>query len=287
MRFPNRFVPSAGLAGVLAAGMAVATDAVAAGSSFRDCDRCPEMVVIPAGSFAMGSPENEPGRDDDEGPVHTVRIARAFALGRFELTFDEWDACVQAKACDALADEGWGRGRRPAINMSFNQAEAYIAWLAKSTGKPYRLASEAEWEYAARAGSSAATPWGGDAAAACRFANIYERDSEARYQFQWKPLPCADGQVDTGPVGSYAANAFGLHDMIGNVFEWTADCYLPGYAATPTDGSPNTAGPCFKRMARGGSWNIFPQWLRFAYRYGIEPVKGSNNVGLRVARDLP
>jgi formylglycine-generating enzyme required for sulfatase activity len=286
--FARRFLlpeSLAALALAAAAPAALAADA-APGSVFRDCAACPEMVVIPAGSFAMGSPEEEKGRDEDEGPVHTVTLLKPFALGRFEVTWDEWAACVKDHACEDAADEGWGRGRRPAINMSHPQAEAYVKWLARTTGKPYRLPSESEWEYAARAGSTAATPWGADAAAACRHGNVYDRDSEAKYMFQWKPMPCADGQVETGPAGAYAANAFGLHDMIGNVFEWTADCYLPSYAATPADGSPNTAGPCFKRMARGGSWNIFPQWLRFAYRYGIEPVKGSNNVGVRVARDL-
>jgi formylglycine-generating enzyme required for sulfatase activity len=286
---PARHLPIAATLAALAAAIVPATALSAdasPGTLLRDCPACPEMVVIPAGRFAMGSPEDEKGRDEDEGPVHEVTLGKPFALGRFEVTWDEWAACVKERGCEDAPDEGWGRGRRPAINMSFHQAEAYVKWLAKSTGKPYRLPSEAEWEYAARAGSSTATPWGSNAAEACRHGNIYDRDSEAKYMFQWKPLPCADGQVETGPVGAYAANAFGLHDMIGNVFEWTADCQLPSYAAAPADGTPNSAGPCFKRVARGGSWNIFPQWLRFAYRYGIEPVKASNNVGLRVARDL-
>lgn len=283
-----RAVRALAVAGVLSLPVVAASAAgPVPGAVLSDCDRCPQLVVIPAGEFTMGSPEQEPGRDDDEGPAHTVAFARSFALGRHEVTFDEWDACVADGACKAMPDEGWGRGRRPALNMSFDQALAYVAWLAQVTGKSYRLASEAEWEYAARAGDTTATPWGGDATAACRYANVYDRDAEARYQFQWKPLPCADGHAETAPAGTHAANAFGLFDMIGNVFEWTADCYLPGYAAAPVDGSANAAGPCFKRVARGGSWNIFTPWLRFAYRYGIEPVKGSNNVGLRVARDLP
>ena len=143
----------------------------AAGRVIKDCPVCPDLLEVPAGQFLMGSPPGEPGRDDDEGPQHTVTIARPFAVGRYEITFDEWDACVAGGGCARAADDGWGRGRRPVIHVSYEQAIGYTEWLSTKTGKPYRLLSEAEWEYAARAGSRTAYVWGATADRACEFEN--------------------------------------------------------------------------------------------------------------------
>ncbi len=183
------------------------------GESFRDCAECPEMVVIPAGSFMMGSPANEPGRYNDEGPRHRVTIRREFALGRYEVTFAEWDTCVHAGGCrNRPRDNGWGRGNRPVINVSWDDAKAYVRWLARKTGQDYRLPSEAEWEYAARAGMPTAYCWG--ARASHEYAN-YGKDEccggLSRGRDRWE---------NTAPVGSFLANRFGLYDTSGNVREF-------------------------------------------------------------------
>jgi formylglycine-generating enzyme required for sulfatase activity len=185
-------------------------------STFKECANCPAMVVVPAGRFTMGSPSSEPGHSADEEPQHRVTIARRFAVGRFEVTFDEWDACAADGGCNGYkpSDEGWGRGRRPVINVSWDDAKAYVAWLSKKTGKSYRLLSAAEYEYATRAGTQTAYPWGN--AIGTNNANCHACGS------QWDAR-------QTAPVGSFAANGFGLYDMVGNVREWTEDCYHDRY----------------------------------------------------------
>ena len=226
--------------------------------TFQECTNCPEMMVVPAGSFTMGSPANEPGRYADEGPQHTVTIARQFAVGQFELTFDEWDACVADGGCNGYKpnDEGWGRGRRPVINVSWDDATAYVAWLAKKTGKPYRLLTEAEYEYATRAGTTTAYPWGDDIGK--NNANCNGCGS------QW------DGK-QTAPVGSFAPNQFGLYDMVGNVWEWTEDCYHDSYNGAPADGSAWTGGDCSRRVVRGGSWDLSDPQFRLDLR--VRPLR--------------
>jgi formylglycine-generating enzyme required for sulfatase activity len=242
------------------------------GEKFRDCDRCPEMVVISAGEFTMGSPESEEGRSADEGPQHKVRIARPLAAGKYEVTFDEWDACVAAGGCaHKPEDQGWGRGRRPVINVSWDDAQAYVAWLAKKTGKSYRLLSEAEWEYAARAGTTTRYPWG-DAPGTNR-ANFDGSGS------QWSGK-------QTAPVGSFEANAFGLHDVIGNVWEWVQDCWNGSYNGAPADGRAWESGDCGQRVLRGGSWNDQPEDARAANRSRDRPGSRGNDLGFRVARTL-
>ena len=186
------------------------------------------MIVVPAGSFMMGSPSTEKGRYDNEGPQHLVTFARPFAVSKFEVTFDEWDTCVAYGDCaQGISDSGWGRGQRPVINVNFDDAQRYVAWLSRMTGKPYRLLSEAEYEYAARAGTQTAYPWGDEIGN--RNANCDGCGS------QW------DGK-QTAPVGSFPPNQFGLHDMIGNVFEWTEDCFHNNYERAPADGSAWTEG---------------------------------------------
>ena len=181
-----------------------------AGAVFRDCPECPEMVVVPAGSFMMGSPASEKDRDDDEGPVHRVNrvtIAAPFAVGVYEVTFDEWDACVRGGGCGGYrpVDAGWGRGRRPVINVNWEDVRTYVDWLSRETGKDYRLLSEAEWEYAARAGTTTRYHWGDD---------IGRNRANCYYTYDG----CGDSWDHTAPVGSFGANGFGLHDMHGNVW---------------------------------------------------------------------
>jgi formylglycine-generating enzyme required for sulfatase activity len=191
---------------------APAPTALPAGKTFRDCDVCPEMVVVPAGKFKMGSPAGEEGRSDDEGPRHPVEIAKAFAVGRYEVTFAEWDACVAGGGCNGHqpADEGWGRGRRPVINVSWNDAKSYVTWLSKKTGKPYRLLSEAEWEYAARAGTTSPFHFG---------ATITPDQANYDGTYTYGAGPKGVYRRKTVPVGSFPANDFGLSDMHGNVWE--------------------------------------------------------------------
>jgi formylglycine-generating enzyme required for sulfatase activity len=201
----------------------VAERGLKGGDVFKECADCPEMVVLPAGEFLMGSPANEEGRDADESPLHIVVVARPFAVARFELTFDEWDACVTLGGCTySPSDQGWGRGTRPVINVSWNDAQQYVAWLSARTGRPYRLLSEAEWEYAARSGSDKPYPWGGEIGNA--HANCAGCGS------QWDAS-------QTAPAGSFAPNAFGLYDMHGNVSEWVQDCAHASYSEAPGDGS--------------------------------------------------
>ena len=244
------------------------------GDTFQECTNCPVMKVVPAGSFTMGSPASDSERDSDEGPEHAVTIGRQFAVGQYELTFDEWDACVDDGGCGGYKpdDQGWGRGQRPVINVSWDDANAYIAWLAKKTGKLYQLLSESEYEYATRAGTTTTYPWGN--AVGTNNANCYGCGS------QW-------GGNETAPVRSFAANRFGLYDMVGNVAEWTQDCYHGSYNGAPADGSAWIAGgDCSRRVLRGGSWYNDPQDLRAANRDWDSTGSRSNRVGFRVGRTL-
>jgi formylglycine-generating enzyme required for sulfatase activity len=259
-----------------------------AGETFRDTlrdgSKGPQMVVIPAGSFATGSPEGEKGRFNTEGPVHTVRFDRPFAIAKHEVTFDQWEACVRAGGCEHRPDdEGWGRGHRPVINMSWHDAQAYVAWLSKETGQGYRLPSEAEWEYAARAGTQAARHWGEDPDRACDYANV--ADNAAKRQFGWTWVhKCDDGFAQTAPAGSFKANKFRLQDMLGNVVEWTEDCWNSSYVAAPDDGSTWAKGNCERRVLRGGSWNTKPGLVRAAVRGGAHAAVRTMIMGFRPAR---
>jgi formylglycine-generating enzyme required for sulfatase activity len=239
----------------------------------------PEMVRIPGGSFVMGSPASEAGRGADEGPQRTVSV-RAFEVGKYEVTFAQWDACVADGGCGGHrpADQGWGRGRQPLINVSWNDAQEYVQWLSRRTGKSYRLLTEAEWEYAARAGTTNPYPWG--STASHEYAN-YGAESccsgLASGRDQW---------VNTAPVGSFGANGFGLHDMHGNVWEWVEDCYKENYSGAPADGSSFINQSCSSRVLRGGSWYYGPRYLRSADRYRDPPSNRFNDVGFRLARTL-
>ena len=258
------------------------------GTVFRDCDECPELVVVPPGSFMMGSPASEAGRSDTEGPRHEVTIGYPLAVGVYEVTFAEWDACVRAGGCAGYRpeDEGWGRGRRPVISVSWEDAQAYVEWMSSETGEEYRLLSEAEWEYVARAGTQMARHWGASSSGQCGYANGYDRTGDQKHDFPWDPISCSDGHADTAPVGSFEPNAFGLYDVLGNVWEWTDDCWNESYAGAPTDGSPWASGDCTRRVLRGGSWHFRPVILRSANRGWLSAGNRYSSLGFRLARTI-
>jgi formylglycine-generating enzyme required for sulfatase activity len=236
------------------------------GDTFRDCAECPEMVVVPAGSFQMGSSNN-----DREKPVHQVTIAHPFAIGVREVTFEEWDRCVAENGCKFRpGDRGWGRGSRPVINVSWVDAKEFVTWLSQKTGQAYRLPSEAEWEYAARGGTATSFWWG--RAAGARHANCRE---------------CSTGESEqTFPAGRYKANPFGLYDTAGNAAEWVEDCWNDDYHRAPTNGSAWVTGQCRLRVLRGGSFDSEVDYVRSnsRFRYDID-VRYSGN-GFRVVRQL-
>ena len=244
--------------------------------TFRDCDQCPEMVVVPAGRFRMGDLSGE--GPSHERPVHEVTIAAPFAVGKYEVTFAEWDACVAAGCTHQPDDEGWGRGTRPVINVSWDDAQEYVRWLSRKTGKTYRLLSETEWEYVARAGTTTKYWWGNKADH--DYAN-YGKDECCEGM-----AAGADRWVNTAPVGSFKANAFGLFNTAGNVWEWVEDCWNKNYNGAPSDGSAWTSGNCDLRAARGSSWVFGPGDLRSADRGRTDTGYRGTVSGFRVARTL-
>lgn len=270
------------------------------GDRFRDCEVCPEMIVIPPGRFVMGSPNDENGRNKDEGPLRTVNLRKPIAIGKFEVTKREFERFARETGHDAgslctILDAGkkkWvnGLGRsfrdpgisqsddHPAPCLSWRDAKAYVSWLSDKTGQTYRLLSEAEWEYAARAGTTSAYGSDDDWTRICEYANGPDIQS------------CDDGHKDrAAPVGQYKPNAFGLHDMQGNLWEWVEDCSNRTYAGAPTDGTPWTSqGDCSKRVVRGGSWDndYTPSALRLGNRAWENAIRRNSSIGLRVAREL-
>jgi formylglycine-generating enzyme required for sulfatase activity len=236
------------------------------GELFRDCSDCPELVVVPSGEFDMGSTAKP-----TEQPVHHLTIRKNFAMGRRDVTFAEWDQCVAQSGCRfSPPDQGWGRGDRPVTNVSWDDAQEFVAWLAKTTGKPFRLPSESEWEYAARGGSTTPYWWGKDVGTG------HARCAEC------------DGTDNgrTAPSGSFRPNAFGLYDTAGNAAEWVQDCWNPTYRGAPNDGSAWTNGDCSLRVLRGGSFADKAVAVRSSARFRYdEDVRYYAN-GFRVARDL-
>ena len=276
----------------------------APGETFRDCEVCPDMVVVPAGDFSMGSPPGEAGRNDNEGPQHKVSIA-PFALGKYEVTRKEFAAyaltstdlsngCLiwNGKAWDTDETKSWRdpgfpqADDHPVTCVSLEDAKKYGNWLSRKTGYEYRLASEAEWEYAARAGTKTARFWGDEPDSACGFANVADLTAKASYP-GLTTHDCKDEYVRTAPVGSFQANGFGLYDMLGNVMEWTGDCWNGKYVGAPEDGSAWETGSCSARAARGGSWLGRPRFLRSAIRYEYVSLFRLGTLGFRVARALP
>jgi formylglycine-generating enzyme required for sulfatase activity len=267
-------------------------EALKPGSVFRDTLRDgssgPEMVSIPPGESRTGDIQGS--GDADEQPVHSVRIPRPFAMGRYEVTFDEYNVFARATGRKQPADEGWGRRRRPVINVSWEDARAYAQWLSERTGKRYRLPTEAEWEYAARAGTSYLRFWGDDPSQACKYANVFDKRNQkelsARYEISWEPHDCEDPYPQIAPVGSFDPNPWGLYDMLGNVWEWVQDCYHNNYEGAPADGSAWEKEGCALRVIRGGSWYTRPWNVRSASRYRFVPDYRSNSLGFRLAQDL-
>jgi len=239
---------------------------------FRDCPDCPELVEIPSGAFERGSPSSEPGHRGSEGPVTRVTIRAKFAIGRYPVTFGEWDQCVRDGACKHVPnDRGWGRGTGPVFYVSWNDTGEFLAWLNARSGKTYRLPSESEWEYAARAGTRTPYPWGNDVGH--KMANC---------------SGCSDDASDRAtPVGSFPPNRFNLFDMHGNVWQWVADCWNASYAGAPGDGSPWLSGECGNAVIRGGAWGLSPEDIRSARRDGDNKNLRSGRRGFRIARDLP
>ena len=296
------------LAAAFSLALSPATESMPPGGRFEDCPDCPEMIVIPAGEFTLGSTAAEKGRGADEGPQQRIRIAARFAVSRFEIRRSEYEAFVKATghpvgancitdrrkkgdwkpdAATSLRDPGFTQaGDHPVVCVSWNDAKAYAAWLSARTGQAYRLLSEAEWEYVARAGSTSPYPWGDKPADGCAFMNGTDKTFRGKYPAlsYVEDLGCDDGALNTAPVGSYRANAFGVHDMIGNVSEWVEDCSGP-YDAKRTDGSPRT-GDCAKRVVRGGSWGTIARQLRSAERLNYAPTDLDDSIGIRVARTL-
>lgn len=228
-------------------------------AAFSDCDTCPTMIPIPAGSFQMGSPATEAGRTGNEDPLHEVTLP-SFAIGQTEITFDEWDACVAGGGCNDFepSDRGYGKGLQPVIGVSWADANAYARWLSSKTGRTYRLPTEAEWEYAARGGTATAYWWGDyfDAAIAPSRAPV--------------------------PVDTLVENPFGLKGMLGNAREWVEDCYINNYTSAPTDGTAQLAGDCARRVLRGGAWGRDPDDHRAANRARIDRNVRDKVFGFRV-----
>ena len=281
-----------------------------AGDSFHDADGAPEVVIIPAGSFTMGSPATEKNHSDTEAPQHDVTIAKPFALGKYEVTRGQFAAFVKATGHDtsggcfswdgedwtSLDDRSWRApgfdqdDSHPAACISWNDATAYVAWLSKETRQAYRLPSEAEFEYAARGQTRAGTYprfWYGDSEESqCASANGADATTAAvNKKITWT-IACSDGFAFTAPVGSFAANAFGLHDMAGNVWQWTADCYEDSYNGAPGDGSSRTTSSCEKHVLRSGSWFDDPGNFRAAKRVSEVAVYRANEFSFRIARTL-
>jgi sulfatase modifying factor 1 len=309
-----------------AAGVAVAAPADPAvgfkpGGMFKDCAECAKMVVIPPGAFVMGSTRDEQVREgvpkafaDREGPQHTVTIRYPFAMSRNEITRGEYAAFVAdthrpdpPEGCGVYnaKDDNWKQrpgfswrnpgfaqtDQHPAACISWDDARDYAAWLARKTGRPYRLATEAEWEYAARAGTTTARYWGDAAEGACKSAQILTSgtvEALGSPKSETQQLVCADSHSFTMPVGSFAPNPFGLNDMIGNIFEWVADCYHPNYVGAPTDGSAWDEPNCKLRLPKGGAFHSPPWIARAAFHGGpVPPEYRPVASGIRVVRDLP
>ena len=302
--------------------------ALSPGHTYRDSlasgGMGPEMVVLPGGKFAMGSPKDEVGREQNEGPLHDVSV-RSFGLGKYPVTRGEFarfvavtgyktdaekdtpipfqpaelGAPVGCYAYKGGSEYGWKAGtswrdpgfkqddNEPGVCLSWNDARAYVDWLSHETGKPYRLPTAAEMEYAIRAGSSTPYPWGSDAELACQYGNVRDVTANARFP-KWKTgVTCNDGALFTSAVGRYRANAFGLFDTVGNVEVWTEDCKVENYDSAPSDGRAQRSPGCERHTLRGSSWNFSPADFRSAHREDPPTTGRSFDTSMRVAEDVP
>lgn len=283
----------------------------------RDCVQCPEMVVIPAGTALLGAGPEDPFRNADEWPERKFVIRQPFAVSRHEITRDQYEAFVHATkravAGNCLTDRrrrgDWQydetttfrdpgfdqQGMHPVACVDWDDAQAYVGWLNTQTNGGYRLLTEVEWEYVARGGAdrNLAYPWGDDASQACSFANVFDRTMLQAYASidtsgykVFDPVSCSDGWLHTAPVGSLMPNAFGVHDMIGNVSEWVDDCYSPTRDQLSESGRPPPQETCARRVAKGGSWGTLAHNVRIAERLPYPPTHRDDSIGIRVARAL-
>ncbi len=248
-----------------------------------DGSQGPELVVIPAGAFEMGSPSGEKGRYNDE-QQQLARIAKPFAIGKYEVMFFEYERFAAATGRPTPNDHGWGLGRRPVINVSWRDAKDYADWLSQQSGRRYRLPTETEWEYAARAGAATSRYWGDDPNQGCADANAGDLDGKKVF-VGWTVMQCRDGYIYTAPAGSYRTNDYGLHDMMGNVLEWTCSLYARDYGA-PSQSCQEPEGER-QFVVRGGSWNDEPRNVRSADRHRNAPEFRDYYLGFRVVRELP
>jgi formylglycine-generating enzyme required for sulfatase activity len=283
------------------AGLAIPTQ----GEVFRDCPTCPLMKALPPGQFEQGAPASQANASPLELPQHRISIAYPLGMGVYEITvgeFKEFADATQHKSAGCQTYNGtwqdsselnWNNAgytqtaTHPVTCVSWRDARDFAAWLSKKTRQKYRLPSDSEWEYAVRAGSLASRPWKDSIASACTDANVADQSAAQQYP-GWKVHPCSDGYVYTAPVGSFQPNAFGLYDMLGNVFEWVLDCWHPDYHGAPTDGSAwRNNGDCSQRGMRGGSWFTAPPLVSASGRNRFEETYRSNSVGFRLVREIP
>jgi formylglycine-generating enzyme required for sulfatase activity len=274
---------------------------LAPGKTFRDCADCPEMVVIPSGEFLMGDESGPP----PERPAHRVRVAAPFAVAKFHVTRGDYELFIQATGhasdgCDFRDGNNWRplgnlswhdpgfpqNNRHPVVCVSWDDAVAYAKWLSQLTGKPYRLLTEAEWEYAARAGTTTRFYWGDDQSQICAYENVEDQAYEERFG-RIRDVECRDGFVFTSPVGSFKPNPFGLYDMLGDAFQWVSDCWTENYDGAPADASiAVVAGGTCAHIARGANWYRQPGAVRASLRFRDEIGRRGTVIGFRVARDL-
>jgi formylglycine-generating enzyme required for sulfatase activity len=289
--------------------MAVAVTKVASapatltpGEVFRDCPACPLMKVLPRGEFMQGSAASDADTQRFELPQHKVSIREPFTMGVYDVTVNEYSQFVADSGygiigCALYAgiwrtsgEVSWKNAvaaqtpQHPVTCVSWQDARQFALWLSQRTGHTYRLPSASEWEYAARAGSTASRPWS-DPSQACTYANLADQTAAQRYP-GWRVQPCADHFVQSAPVGSFSANAFGLYDTLGNVFQWVSDCWADDYQDAPSDGSARADGDCAQRELRGGSWFSRPDYVRVSYRNRFPTDYRSNTVGFRLLREI-
>jgi formylglycine-generating enzyme required for sulfatase activity len=282
---------------------AVAAAAPIPGTLIRDCPTCAAMIVLPAARFKQGYADTDRGAVSYEKPQHWVNITRSFAMSADLVTVEDYRRFVDAtgramQGCETYdgswtyrPENNWQNpgfaqsGLHPVTCVSWNDSVAYAQWLSAKTGHRYRLPSASEWEYTARAGSETVYPWASNGSNACAFANVADASAAHRYP-GLTVFACDDGYANTSPVGSFKANALGLDDMLGNVFQWTQDCWHADYRDAPVDGSARTDGDCSERELRGGSWFTSPDYVRANYRNHFAADYRTSSVGIRLVRDL-
>jgi len=253
---------------------------------FTDCETCPVMVKIPNGTFNIRVAPWGPGHPHDEGYFYPVTFSYTFAIGKYETTVAQWHACVIDGGCPQLELNDSHQPELPVFNVTWSEANRFAKWLSKKTGFRYRLPSNSEWEYAARAGLGMNRFFGIPVEVLCNFANTYDQTADQEYQSGEECVPCSDGYHELAPVGQFASNQYGVHDMIGNVSEWTDDCASPDWRGAPQDGRSWVSGDCSLRGYRGGSWlNNEPYYLFESDRFRFLGSR-ADDLGFRLVREI-